>query len=104
MAWAKKDLNAVNDELRLDNVTAGFASAVLEYPTGGTGTVVVEGSVDKIQWDVLFCINMGTGVGSAAGLAAAGKLQVDVTGLNQVRARKSVTIGACLCSLSISEG
>lgn len=102
MAWAQKDLSAVGNTLAITNPHQGFAWAHLSYDSTGVGTVILEGSIDGIQFDLLFVTVRATGVG-AASMTTPGLYECDVSGLAVVRARKTVGVASCIVRLSVSE-
>ena len=104
MAIALKDLNAVGDAatLSVDEVHAGGVFS-LQYPAGGTGTILVEATLDEITWEVLtFVKSTDTTEASVASAAAVGLYEGSVPACKKIRARKSASAGACICGFGIS--
>ena len=94
MAYAKKDLPGVNDELVmvLGEDENGAASLTM---ISGAGTVVLEGDpTGDGTW-----VSLPVG-GTQASVAAAGAAAVsEVIGMKRIRARKSVGALACVIGL-----
>jgi hypothetical protein len=90
MARANKALANINDELRFDIPTDDTAVVGVQYPVGGAGTIILEGTMDGgVTW---FTIQMLKPDGTAAVLllAAAGQGYADVSYCDMVRIRMTV--------------
>lgn len=104
MAIALKDLNAVSDAITM-NVEESHAGGVfaLQYPAGGTGTILVEATIDGITWEVLCFVKSTDTTGAlVASAAAVGLYTGDVPACKTIRARKSASVGACITGFGIS--
>lgn len=104
MAYALKDLNAVDDAITLD-VDEGHCGGVfsLQYPAGGTGTIKVQATIDEITWEDLCFIQSNVTAQTVVKTAAAvGLYTGDVPVCKKIRAIKSATVGACICGFGIS--
>jgi hypothetical protein len=98
MALVKKDLNAVSDAITLQVPPDRTAVAGFQYPTGGTGTLIPEGTLDELTWHAISVTPIGGGAGVVS-IAAAGIWYADVSYLHKIRLRKSASAGACIASV-----
>ena len=104
MAIALKDLTAVGDNMTLsvDEAHAGGVFS-LQYPAGGTGTILVEATIDEITWEDLCFIQSNVTAQTVVKTAAAvGLYTGDIPVCKKIRARKSASAGACICGFGIS--
>ena len=104
MAIALKDLNAVDDNMTL-SVDEGHAggSFSLQYPAGGTGTIIVQATLDEITWEDLCFIQSNVTARTVVKTATAvGLYEGDIPVCKKIRAKKSATTGACVCGFGIS--
>jgi hypothetical protein len=104
MAIALKALTAVNDNITLD-IDESHAGGIfsLQYPAGGTGTILVEATIDEITWEALvFVISTDTTPSEQASAAAVGLYTGTIPVCKKIRARKSADAGACICGFGIS--
>lgn len=101
MAIASGDLTALNSVIELKLPTDRTAVAGVQYPTGGAGTIVLEGTLDGITWVDIF-MSHPDGSAAASGLAAAGVGYADVSYFKKIRVRKSVGAAAISPVLSLN--
>ena len=99
---ALKNLNAANDAITVKLPTDKLAVAGVQYPTGGTGTLVLEGTIDEVTWEQIALYPSDDMANPVASIAAAGHAQADVSGFHSVRLRKSASTGACIAGLVIN--
>lgn len=100
MATVIKTLAALNAVVELDVPTDVAAAVALQYPAGGTGTIVVEATINGQDWVALKLKNANTAA-DVDNLAAAGIAWAEVPAYEKVRARMSVA-GSCQVALSIA--
>lgn len=79
------------------NVKAG-----VQYPTGGTGTIILEGTIDDVTY-VAIGLNPAGGGAVVTSAAAAGAWNANVSEFSKVRLRMSVA-GSGIFALSLSSG
>lgn len=95
MARILGNLNAVNDEVVIPLPEDFNGVIALQYPTGGTGTVVVEAQLEETKEWIGVKLKNVTTVAEVDNAAASGIYAAEIYGYRRVRARKSVTAGAC---------
>lgn len=108
MAYAKKDLTALNSTVELDVPGEINGLVSLQYHDGAAGTIVVEGTlvtdavVPANDWEAIKLVRSDdkTEVDnlSAAGIAYGEHFY------NKVRARKSVGAASCFVTLGVTFG
>jgi len=108
MAYARKDLTALNSTLEVDSPEEKNGTVSLQYVSGGAGTVVVEGilseaAADNVDanWHILTLTK--TDNTAVASLAAAG-IGYAENYYARVRARKSVGAASCIVVLGVTYG
>lgn len=101
---AKSDLAAVNDAITLDIDSSYTGRFSLQYPTGGTGTILIEATLNETTWEVVtFIKSTDTAQAHVASAAAVGLYTGDIPPCTKMRARKSAGVGACICWLAIDD-
>jgi hypothetical protein len=106
MAATTKNLNGVGDSVVLDVPQDWSTGGSLQYPSGGTGTIVVEGIVEgqdeslAANWIQLKLNNPNTKL-DVDNLTAVGIGNFETWAYSKVRARKTATVGACSVSIAI---
>lgn len=103
MASALKDLNAVNDAITINvsEASAGQPFGV-QYPTGGTGTLVVEVTIDNTTWEDIGMVRSDDVAGTVVlSAAAAGFFTGSVPPCKSIRLRKSAGVGACIAGFAV---
>lgn len=103
MPICKKDLIGVGDTLEIDLPNDWAGSATFQYQSTGVGTVILEGTLDKIEYTQLRITNLNTKV-DADNAVAAGLYFAEYVSFLSVRARKTVGILSCPICLSVSNG
>lgn len=98
----KKDLAAVNDAMDVLIPTDRVAVAGVQYPTGGTGTLVLEGTITEDHWVALELRSAADATVVATSVNAAGIWFADVSYLKRIRLRKSASAGACVAGLALN--
>lgn len=94
------DLAAVNSVAQLDlrGEFTGVGVATFQYATGGAGTVVLEGTMDGTQWDIIQFIKLADG-STAASATAPGSYSAALSSLEGIRVRKTVGTASCRITL-----
>jgi hypothetical protein len=108
MAYAKKDLTALNSTVVLDVPGEMNGIVSLQYHDGAAGTVVVEGTLStdaapaEADWESIK-LTRADDKTEVDNLAAAGIAYAE-NFYNKVRARKSVGVASCFVTLGVTYG
>lgn len=103
MPIAFKDLAAVNDTLEIDLPNDWAGNATFQYFAAGAGTVVLEGTLDRVEYQALKITNLTTKV-DADNAIAAGLFFAEYVSFLSVRVRKTVGVLSCPIRLSLTNG
>ena len=90
MAFIKKAIAALNDEISVNCPNDDVSMATLQLPTGWAGTVVVEASNDDATTWVALGLTPAAGGAVVANAAAAGMWNTAYGVYDRIRARVSV--------------
>ena len=102
MATIKKAIAALNDAITIDVPTDQPCLASVQLPAGWAGTVVVEATLDDVNWVALGLTPVAGGA-SVALITAAGIWTAAVGAFEKVRARVSVAGAGGIAALSVSK-
>ncbi len=97
---ATKDLVAVNSVLTMDLPNDVNGALSIQYPVGSAGTIVIEASLDNVNYEIVYVTNMNTKVDSVV-ISAQGMYSCEFLSYKKIRARKTVGVASCIISVGL---